>query len=81
VFGNAHPKQPFCLQFINLASGSDLRVGTTLDSATSEVELSKEFDLDGRMVTLIDTPGFDDSSEPISDANVLAKIASFVSTR
>jgi len=75
------PNSLRCLQFINLASGSNLRVGTTLDSTTSEVELSKEFTLEGRMVTLIDTPGFNDSSEPISNTDILAKIVGFLSTR
>ena len=34
--------------------------------------------LDGRLVTLIDTPGFDDSS--VSDTDILKMIALYLST-
>ena len=64
-----------CLQFINLASGSNLRAGM---NSTAEVQLSDEFTLDGRPVTLIDTPGFDDTSK--SDAEILKIIATFLAT-
>ena len=63
-------------QFINIASGSQLRVGVNLTSCTAEVELANEFVLDGRRVILIDTPGFDDTN--ISDAEILEKIAAFL---
>ena len=66
------------LQFINLASGSNLRVGTGLDSCTAEVQLAKKFTLDGRSVTLIDTPGFDDTV--LSDSDILEMIAAFLAT-
>ena len=65
-----------CLQFINFASGSSLRVGTGLDSCTAEVQLANKFTLDGREVTLIDTPGFDDTSK--SDTEILKMIAFFL---
>ena len=65
-------------QFINLASGSNLRVGLGLESATAEVKLANEFTLDGRVVTLIDTPGFDDTSK--SDTEILKIIAAFLAT-
>ena len=67
-----------CLQFINLASGSTLRVGMGLESCTTEVKLSNEFILDGRAVALIDTPGFDDTSK--SDTEILEMIAAFLAT-
>ena len=67
-----------CLQFINLASGSNLRVGTGLESCTAEVQLADKFTLDGRSVTLIDTPGFDDTSK--SDSDILEMIAAFLAT-
>ena len=51
------------LQAINSVSGSDLPVGGSLESCTSEVKLSRRFELDGRTVELIDTPGFDDSDK------------------
>ncbi|KAF8910435.1 P-loop containing nucleoside triphosphate hydrolase protein [Gymnopilus junonius] len=47
--------------FINLLSGSNLQVGKELESCTNEVQTSEPFKLDGQMVSLIDTPGFDDT--------------------
>ena len=67
---------PDTLQFINLASGSKLRIGLGLESCTAEVELADEFTLDGRSVTLIDTPGFDNTSK--SDIEILKIIADFL---
>ena len=63
-------------QFINLVSGSNLRVGMGLHSCTSEVQVAKAFQLDGRSVTLIDTPGFDDTEK--SDVEILKMISSFL---
>ena len=63
-------------QFINLASGSQLRVGINLKSCTAEVQVANKFTLDGRQVILIDTPGFDDTN--VSDAEILEKIAAFL---
>lgn len=59
-----------------MASGSDLRIGTELESCTSEVQLANEFTLDGRAVVLIDTPGFDDTEK--SDTDILKLIAAFL---
>ncbi|KAF4571526.1 hypothetical protein EYR36_008866 [Pleurotus pulmonarius] len=64
--------------FINTASGDDLRVGLGLRSCTSEVQLSKPFHVDDHLVTLIDTPGFDDTTK--SDADILAMIAAFLAS-
>ncbi|KAF9563217.1 hypothetical protein CPC08DRAFT_335459 [Agrocybe pediades] len=64
--------------FINLASGSDLRVGRGLKSCTNIVQVAQPFELDGRTVTLIDTPGFDDTTK--SDADILRMIAAFLAT-
>ena len=69
---------PGRLQFINLASGSNLRVGMGLESCTAEVKIADEFTLDGRTVALIDTPGFDDTS--MSDGEILKIIAAFLAT-
>ena len=63
-------------QFINLASGSKLRIGTDLESCTSEVQVANEFTLGGRTVTLIDTPGFDDTAR--SDTDILKMIAGYL---
>ena len=49
-----------------------------MESCTAEVKLANEFILDGRPVTLIDTPGFDDTSK--SDTEILRIIAAFLAT-
>ena len=67
-----------CFQFINLASGSSLRVGMGLESSTTEVKRADKFTLDGKPVILIDTPGFDDTTK--SDADILKLIAAFLAT-
>ena len=40
--------------------------------------MAQAFELDGRLVTLIDTPGFDDTSK--SDSDILRMIAAFLAT-
>ncbi|KAJ8521897.1 hypothetical protein ONZ45_g1470 [Pleurotus djamor] len=64
--------------FINKVSGSELRIGRGLQSCTTAVQLSKPFELDDRWVTLIDTPGFDDTTK--SDTDVLTMIAAFLAS-
>ncbi|KAK7033310.1 GTP-binding protein A, partial [Favolaschia claudopus] len=64
--------------FINLASGANLLVGMDLESCTSTVKVAPQFWLDGRLVTLIDTPGFDDTNR--SDADILNEISVFLAT-
>ncbi|KAI0071419.1 hypothetical protein K474DRAFT_1669017 [Panus rudis PR-1116 ss-1] len=64
--------------FINLLSGSKLRVGYGLHSCTAEVEAAQPFIVDGRSVTLIDTPGFDDTNK--TEAEILALISQFLAT-
>ena len=49
-----------------------------LESCTADVQLADKFTLDGRAVTLIDTPGFDDTSK--SDTEILKMIAFFLAT-
>lgn len=49
-----------------------------LESCTPEVQLANEFTLDGRRVLLIDTPGFDDTTQ--SDTAILKKIATFLAS-
>ena len=61
---------------MNSASGSRLEVGDSREPCTAEVELSKEFKLDGRRVVLIDTPGFESTIE--TKATALQKIAAFL---
>ena len=67
-----------CLQFINLASGSELPTGTNLESRTAEVQPADGFTLDEREVILIDTPGFDDASK--DDTDIPKMIAAFLAT-
>ncbi|OSX64606.1 hypothetical protein POSPLADRAFT_1044118 [Postia placenta MAD-698-R-SB12] len=64
--------------FINLASGSQLRVGSGLESETAYIQLSKPFILDKYQIVLIDTPGFDDTTK--SEADVLRGIAEYLAT-
>jgi hypothetical protein len=66
-------------QFINLVSGSNLRVGNQLESCTAEVEVSMPFEVDSRLVELIDTPGFDDMT--MSDAYILNMITVYLCKR
>ena len=49
-----------------------------MESCTDEVQVADKFTLDGRSVTLIDTPGFDDTSR--SDTDILKTIATFLAT-
>ncbi|KAI6110378.1 P-loop containing nucleoside triphosphate hydrolase protein [Pisolithus croceorrhizus] len=63
--------------FINCASGSELPVGKGLESCTVDVRTSKPFRMNGRIVTLIDTPGFDDTTR--SDTDILSSIAAYLS--
>ncbi|KAF9788713.1 P-loop containing nucleoside triphosphate hydrolase protein [Thelephora terrestris] len=62
--------------FINLLSNSNLNVGKGLRSCTNTVQVADAFNLAGRRVVLIDTPGFDDTS--LSDVDVLNMIAAFL---
>ncbi|KAJ3559128.1 hypothetical protein NM688_g527 [Phlebia brevispora] len=64
--------------FINLVSGSSLPVGTGLKSCTSKVETCASFQLGNRLITLVDTPGFDDTN--VSDTDILKMIAVYLST-
>jgi len=65
------------IKFINTASGSNLPVGRGLESCTSEVQISRPFFVDGRVVILIDTPGFDDTTR--SKTDILTMIAAYLS--
>ncbi|KAJ8077761.1 hypothetical protein PM082_002194 [Marasmius tenuissimus] len=63
--------------FINAASGGALSVGDNLWSCTETIGVSPPFVLNGRLVTLIDTPGFDDTAK--SDTDILKLIGAFLS--
>jgi len=66
------------LQFINLLSQSNLAVGTGLQSCTDVVQSASPFKIFDRSITLIDTPGFDDTFK--SDREVLKLIGTFLET-
>lgn len=65
-------------QFINLISGSELAVGSGLRSCTSKVETGNTFQFLDKMVTLVDTPGFDDTT--VSDTDILKMISVYLSS-
>ena len=67
---------PGRLQLINLASSSDLKIGSSSKPCTTEVQLASEFTLDGRSVTLVDTPGFDGTTKNRVEVSIM--IADFL---
>lgn len=52
-------------------------MGEGLRSCTSDVAVAGPFNLDGRSVTLIDTPGFNDTTR--SDVDILCAIGEYLS--
>lgn len=65
-------------QLIQLITGDkNIKIGHNVQSETSQISFAKYHKEDGLCVTLIDTPGFDDSREGETDVVVLKKIASF----
>ncbi|KAF9463767.1 P-loop containing nucleoside triphosphate hydrolase protein [Collybia nuda] len=62
--------------FINLISGSDLPASGGLNSCTRDVGFGSPFQVDGREINLIDTPGFDDTNK--NDAEILKVITDFL---
>ncbi|KAH8810453.1 P-loop containing nucleoside triphosphate hydrolase protein, partial [Flagelloscypha sp. PMI_526] len=62
---------------VNLISGSNLRIGTGLHSCTDQIQITHPFKLNGRTVTIIDTPGFDDTMK--SDYDILNMISVYLS--
>lgn len=53
-------------------------MGEGLTSCTSEVQVSLPFMLGGKMVTLVDTPGFDDTVR--TETDILKSIVTFLTT-
>ncbi|PPQ76188.1 hypothetical protein CVT26_009362 [Gymnopilus dilepis] len=66
--------------FIKLLTGDDaIEVGHKLRSQTSDVKVSFFQDAGtGRRITLVDTPGFDDSRSEFTDTEVLRKISEYL---
>lgn len=64
-------------QFAKMTSNDqEIVVGRKLNSCTKTVRASDTFEVDGRMVQLVDTPGFND--DELSDAQVLELIATWM---
>lgn len=63
-------------QFANLVSGSSMRVGGGLKACTQDVEQSNAFLVDGRLVVVIDCPGFDDTY--LSETEILKRLGGFL---
>ena len=49
-----------------------------MESCTDAIHTSKPFELDGVEVTLVDTPGFDDTNK--SDAEILAIVCDYLAS-
>ena len=67
-------------QFIKLLSGdTSIVIGDNLESETSDIQVIPFVDrATGRNVTIVDTPGFDDSRKGVTDTDILKKIANFL---
>lgn len=68
------------IQFINLLTNDDkIRIGHNQQSETFGIQTAQYIDpKTGHSVTLIDTPGFDDSREGVTDTDILEKIVQFL---
>ncbi|KAF8345738.1 P-loop containing nucleoside triphosphate hydrolase protein [Amanita rubescens] len=65
--------------FIRLITGDkNVAVGHSVESMTSTIGRFNYFTEGGRCVTFVDTPGFDDSREGVTDTDILREIASFL---
>lgn len=63
-----------------ITDDENIIIGHDVESETSEIGLSQFFESDGRCITFIDTPGFDDSREGVTDAIILQRIAAYLET-
>jgi len=61
--------------FINLLCDSNLQVGYSLESCTTSLQVAEAY-IEGQKVSIIDTPGFDDTEKP--QAEVFMQIATFL---
>jgi predicted GTPase len=67
---------PSILQFINSATGSDLKVGHGQESETTRIHFSKTVEVEGEKLVLFDSPGFDDTYK--DDSIILQEIGAFL---
>ncbi len=71
----------FDMQLIKLLTNDDsIRIGHNPDSETADIKESTYTDMKSGVcaVTLVDTPGFDDSRDGITDTDILEKIVRFL---
>ena len=62
-----------------LIEKTSVPIGDSLESETADVEVIRFIDDNtGRKVTIVDTPGFDDSRQGVTDTDILKKIADFL---
>ena len=70
------------IQFIRDSAPSelcgDIKIGHSLQSETTRIPPISLVAKDGTRIKLVDTPGFDDSREGVSDAGILKMIAIFL---
>ncbi|KAI6030301.1 P-loop containing nucleoside triphosphate hydrolase protein [Pisolithus marmoratus] len=71
-------KSTFINSFFPPGSSSGVRIGRSLQSETREVQPIELNNGKGLGFKLVDTPGFDDSREGITDIDVLSMIATFL---
>ncbi|KIM43890.1 hypothetical protein M413DRAFT_370839 [Hebeloma cylindrosporum] len=66
--------------FIRLLTGDmSVKVGDDLESETSDVQVLEFVDPETRRkVTIVDTPGFDDSRSGVTDTDILGKITEYL---
>lgn len=71
-------KSTFINSFVPPGSSSVIQIGHSLQSETSRVQPIELDNGNGIRFKLVDTPGFDDSREGITDIDVLSMIATFL---
>ncbi|KAK7444070.1 hypothetical protein VKT23_015468 [Stygiomarasmius scandens] len=66
------------IKFFN-PENDDIHIGHDLESQTIDITTSIYIDEEAQLaITLVDTPGFDDSREGVTDTDILGKIAAFL---
>jgi len=72
--------QEYFFQFVKLLTGdTSIKIGDDLESETCDIQVVHFRDPDsGRKVTIVDTPGFDDSHPILSNTDILKKISHFL---
>lgn len=64
---------------IQLMTGNtNIKIGYSVQSETTEIGYAHYFEADGRCVTLVDTPSFDNSHGGMTDDAILKEIAAFL---